>query len=92
MAQETKYVIFPDAREQDQNTDAGNRITCDGFALKAGPDEVLPRLRRIDWAHPALLIYRSEGENRWSQVLLGLNKPEFGEEGEGREPSFLDGY
>jgi hypothetical protein len=76
---EGEFVLFPDAREEDANADEGNRITCDGFAVVDTPDEVLLRLRRIDWAHPALLVYRTEGENRWSTVLLGLNKPEFGE-------------
>lgn len=76
---ETEYVLFPDAREQGVNADEGNRITCDGSAVEAPPDDVLPRLAAIDWAHPALLVYRSEGENRWSQILLGLNRPEFGE-------------
>lgn len=76
----TEFVLFPDARELDENTDAGNRITVDGSAVESSPDEILPRLRRIDWAHPALLVYRSDGENRWSQVLLGLSLPELGEE------------
>lgn len=87
----TEYVIFPDAREGDDNADDAQRITSDGIATEAPPDEILPRLRRIDWAHPALLVYRSDGENRWSQVLLGLSSPELGEGDGHRNPSYLDG-
>jgi hypothetical protein len=72
----TDYYLFPDGREEPKNILQGHAQT----GAHNTADEVLPRLRRIDWAHPALLVYREEGEDRWSQVLLGLNKPEFGEE------------
>lgn len=45
------------------------------------PDVMLSLLRRIDWAYPALLVYRAVDEPRWNQVTLGLSaKPELGED------------
>lgn len=37
------------------------------------PDEMLALLRQIDWAYPAKLLYRTEPEDSWSFVTLGLS-------------------
>lgn len=37
------------------------------------PLEMCFLLRGIDWAYPAQLVYREEGEHRWSQVAFGLS-------------------
>lgn len=72
----TDYYLFPDRREKDANAfDAVSEALGD----RLSPDEALPRLRRIDWAHPALVVYREDGDDRWSYVTLGLNTPELGE-------------
>jgi hypothetical protein len=69
--------LFPDRRE-----DMGNAFDGQGVvnAWHVPLDDVLSRLRQIDWAYPALFIYREADENRWSQVTFGLSlKPELGE-------------
>lgn len=76
MAEE--YVLFEDRRESEGVMDDAHGI-LDESPDPAGPD-VLVRLRALDWNHPCLLVHRAEGEDRWSQVLLGLNKPELGED------------
>lgn len=86
-----EYRLFTDRRETAANRGAHSLAMGPSVLSEASADEVIGRLRRIDWAHPALLVYREEGEDRWSQVLLGLNKPEFGEGDGHRDPSFLDG-
>jgi hypothetical protein len=87
-----EYVLFPDRREDDANADEGQRITADGTAVEAVPDDVLPRLARIDWAYPALVVYREDADDRWNQVTLGLGRPWMGEGDGHRDPTFLDGY
>lgn len=77
----TDYRLFPDRREEEADLMKATVAVRD-MNERMAPDEVLPHLRRIDWAHPCLLVYRSDGEDRWSQVLLGLNKPELGEDDE----------
>lgn len=53
-------------------------------AMERGPSPMLHTsiavLLGMDWAHPALLVYREQGESRWNRVELGLNTPEFGED------------
>lgn len=85
--QALEYSLFLDRREKDNSAYEARAAE----RLSTATDELLWRLRCIDWAHPALLVYREPGEDRWSQVLLGLNKPEFGEGDGHRDPSFLDG-
>lgn len=47
------------------------------FGSGVGPDTMLALLRQIDWAYPAKLLYRTESENGWSFVTLGLSlRPE----------------
>lgn len=36
------------------------------------PDEMLGALKGADWAYPALAVYRTAGEDRWSFVYLGM--------------------
>lgn len=43
------------------------------FGSGASPDEMLALLRQIDWAYPARVLYRTESENGWSYVVLGLS-------------------
>jgi hypothetical protein len=45
------------------------------------PDDMLALLRQIDWAYPAKLLYRTESEDTWSFVTLGLSLRELGEAG-----------
>ncbi|MGN6128488.1 MAG: hypothetical protein ACTHON_18170 [Humibacter sp.] len=45
------------------------------------PDDMLALLRQIDWAYPARVLYRTESENTWSFVTLGLSLRELGEAG-----------
>lgn len=63
------FYIFTDRREAPNNVAAADRATA--LAVREHADAVITRLHRIDWRHPALLVYR-EGGSRWSQVLLGL--------------------
>lgn len=70
--------LFPDRREERSPLMDAQRVASTWYASL---DVVLERLRRIDWAYPALFIYREEGEDRWSQVMLGLSlRPELGED------------
>lgn len=73
-----EYVLFEDRRESDGVMDDAHAV------LESTPDPsgpgVLVRLRALDWNHPCLLVHRADGENRWSRVVLGLNRPEFGED------------
>jgi hypothetical protein len=70
--------LFPDRREDVGNISDGQGATG---AWHAPLDSVLERVRQIDWAYPALFIYREADEDRWSQVMLGLSlKPELGED------------
>lgn len=71
-----QYSLFPDRREEAASIEQASE------ALRIAPtdEEALARLRRIDWRHPALVVYREDGDDRWSYVTLGLNTPEFGEE------------
>lgn len=82
----TELFAFAARREDRASFEEAMEVMHGGFSADPAGD-LLERLRRISWAHPALLVYREEGEDRWSQVLLGLNKPEFGEGGS----SLLDG-
>lgn len=68
--------LFTDRREDEGNVHAGRAAT---LARDERLDDLLARLRRVDWRHPALLVYREQGENRWSYVMLGLSSPELGE-------------
>jgi hypothetical protein len=44
------------------------------------PLEMMTILKGIDWAYPALLVYREAEDDRWSQLLLGLSlRSELGE-------------
>lgn len=45
----------------------------------ASAGELLDVLRGLDFERPALLVYREDGDDRWSYVTLGLNTPELGE-------------
>ena len=69
----TAYNLFPDRREPEANwiTHAHGI-----FKEDPSPDEALERLRRIDWRHPALVVYREDGDDRWSYVMVGLSTPE----------------
>lgn len=71
------FYVFTDRREDTRNVAAADRAAA--MAVREHADAVIMRLHRIDWRHPALLVYR-EGGDRWSQVLLGL--PPRGELGE----------
>lgn len=53
----------------------------DVFAGTTGApvDDLLDVLRGLDFERPALLVYREDGDDRWSYVTLGLNTPELGE-------------
>lgn len=70
--------LFPDRRETEGALiDAGDALALMSIGTA---DAVLMSLRSIDWAYPALFIYREADENRWSQVTFGLSlKPELGE-------------
>jgi hypothetical protein len=48
-------------------------------------------MRTRDWRYPALLVYQTIGDGRWSYVMVGLSSPEGGEGDGHRDPSFLDG-
>jgi hypothetical protein len=65
-----EYRVFPDRREDLRNVTAAHRACA--MSARESPDEVIQRLHRIDWRHPALCVFRARGEDRWSQVLLGL--------------------
>lgn len=68
--------LFTDRRERHVNDAAANAAALAGDST----EEMLRELRSIDWAYPALFIYREADEDRWSQVMLGLSlKPELGE-------------
>lgn len=70
--------LFEDRREsQAAAWAAGDVLTS---SVDQSVDVVLERLRRIDWAYPALLVYRATGEDRWSYVTFGLSRPELGED------------
>lgn len=69
-----EYVLFEDRRESDGVLDDAHNVLESSEDLSGR--EVLTRLRALDWNHPCLLVHRAEGEDRWSQVLLGLNTPE----------------
>lgn len=48
--------------------------------LGVPPLEMMSILKRIDWAHPALFVYREAEDDRWSQWTLGLSlRSELGE-------------
>lgn len=51
------------------------------FSIGSGlqPDEMLAMLKVVDWPYPAMLVYRTGSEDRWSFVTLGLSSPELGE-------------
>lgn len=70
--------LFPDRRETEGALiDAGDAMALMGASTA---DAVLSGLRQIDWAYPALFVYREADENRWSHLMLGLSlKPELGE-------------
>lgn len=70
-----EYTLFPDRREEQGSLEAARMV----LAAEPDPSSALLRLRRIDWNHPCLLVHRAPGEDRWSQVLLGLSTPELGE-------------
>lgn len=78
----TGYVAFPDRREGDANCDEATDITSGGYT-EDSPDDVIQRLLLIDWRHPALLVYRSDGDDRWSYMTLGLSSREWLGEGDG---------
>jgi hypothetical protein len=40
------------------------------------PDKMLALLRRIAWEYPALVVYRTSEENRWSHLMVGLTPPD----------------
>jgi hypothetical protein len=65
-----EYRVFPDRREDLRNVAAAHRACAMG--ARESVDEVIQRLHRIDWRHPALAVFRARGDDRWSQVLLGL--------------------
>lgn len=71
--------LFPDRREEAENIAKG---VCLTVSLSRPLDEVMAGLRQIDWRHPALIVYREDGDDRWSYVALGLNSPEGLGEGE----------
>jgi hypothetical protein len=43
------------------------------------PDGMLALLKAVDWPFPAMLVYRTGDEDRWSFVTLGLSSSELGE-------------
>lgn len=75
---DTELTVFPDLREDDDVYDAALSLIEDGFAVESAA-ATLERLRQLDWRHPVLIVYREDGDNRWSYVTLGLNTPELGE-------------
>lgn len=78
MAEFGERYLFPDRREEVSVVQTALGIAQSAIGLTV--DEVLERLWRIDWAYPALLVYRAGDEDRWSFVTVGLNKPELGED------------
>jgi len=76
MAAECRF--FPDRREEARNV----RLANAARNLSTSMDQLLARLRNIDWRHPALVVYREDGDDRWSYVTIGLNTPEGPGEGE----------
>ena len=43
-------------------------------ALGTDVAPILEELHIADWEYPAQLLWRAEGENRWSQSVLGLRQ------------------
>lgn len=73
----SEYALFEDRREPvGVLLDAGDILAA---TADLSSHDVLVRLRALDWDHPCLLVHRAPGEDRWSQVLLGLSSPEPGE-------------
>lgn len=40
------------------------------------PDEMISILTGIDWHHPAMLVYRTSEDDRWSHLMVGLATPD----------------
>lgn len=86
----TVYTVFLDRREatesrallEDRFFVSKMLGRSDAYQTKSGADaaDFLVALRRIDWHHPVLVVYREDGYDRWSYVTLGLNSPEGGED------------
>lgn len=74
----TEYMVFTDRREPVVSSQKAGDILSPRPLAADG----LERLRRIDWRHPVLVVYREDGDDRWSYVTIGLNTPELGD-GEG---------
>lgn len=79
----TSYHLFPDGREEPKNINRATAWTGIPASATRSVDTVLVELRSIDWAHPALVVYREDGDDRWSYVMVGLNTPEGLGEGDG---------
>jgi hypothetical protein len=71
-----EYYFFPDRREADASL-LEARLA---HATSDSTQTLLDGLRRIDWAYPALVVYRESGDDRWSYVTLGLSLRELGED------------
>ena len=69
MAATAQRYLFTDRREQHVNDAAANAIALAGDST----EEMLRALRGIDWAYPALFVYREADEDRWSHVRVGLS-------------------
>lgn len=66
-----QYFVFSDRREEARNNEATRRVIA-GRRDGESPEAVIQRLHRIDWRHPALVVFRTVEDDRWSQILLGL--------------------
>ena len=50
-----------------------------GF-LPIDGNAVVTEARKCDWEHPVLIVYKDQGDDRWSHALVGLGSSDSDEE------------